>query len=312
LAAAYSDIYRPGTELLIVVDAGESDCVQQQLLVEQLQSLRRQGFILMIANNEQTALEIARQRASIYEAFFLTPMGAIVDRDGRRVSLLDEHELQSMDELGEGHPTIPVAGGIGLQAKVLREMVSHIRKAAVTRTDGLQKEMRTSEGSGTLCYHSSALGCSRISSAEAELFRQVHEQNVESGSFRKRDGQELEKLVQNAYAVRVKKAAIGFFSLRPHDDGWVELSAVSALLKNGAGKRVMESATEQARAMGGAPLFALSNEGLIGFFTKHGMTHRGRVSELRHADDVPRFVREYSVPERNPQVFTLTLSQSTP
>jgi N-acetylglutamate synthase-like GNAT family acetyltransferase len=303
-AHAYEDVYRPGTELLIALENEETNHERQEVLFAQLRNLYRQGLILTLAGNDEAALQIAKNRQSIYEAFFLTSGGGIVTREGKRLSLLSHEELDEMLDQGERHPHVNVSGDVGKRIGTIRAMLDGIGKVAVTSAEDWEKEMRTSDGGGTLCYHSSTLSCAPMSPAEEMLFRNVHDKNVSTGAFRPRTEAELQELMKRAYAVRVKKAAIGFFALKPHDDGWVELSAVSALLKNGAGKRLMDSAAEQVRHQGGAPLFALTSPELIDFFARNGMTHRGTVEELRAAPDVPRFVKDYAVAGRNPHVFT--------
>lgn len=251
-------------------------------------------------NADEIALKIAEQRKALYAAFFLTPTGGVIGRDGKRVSLLDEQELEEITRLAATHPTVPVDGGMKLKLEIAEEMIRLMVKTAITRTDQLEREMRTSEGSGTLCYHSSMLGSSPIEPHEKSLFRAIHAKNVESKAFRKRSEDEVEELLANAYTTRVKKAAIGFFALKTHKDGTVELSAVSAPRRNGTGKHVMQSALQ---LRPGEPMYALSNEGLIDFFTKNGLLHLGKVSVLRHKADMPALVREYAIPDRDPEVF---------
>lgn len=259
---------------------------------------------LVNVNTDDSALCIARQNPALYEAFFLTEEGCIRNKEWKPVSLLDEGDMRKI--VSGSHESIDAADGMRVKAENIAKMIDVIGKVAVTNIDGLLKEISTWQGSGTLCYRSDLLSHSPLNPSEHDLFRDIHADEVKNGWFRERSPDAVEELLGRAYAVRIKGAPIGFFSLIPHDGEWTELSAISKLLENGVGRRAVASAHTLMAERKGKKLFALStNPDLVRFFTGCGFTHHGKVSECRDKDGMPPFVRAYDKPDRDPEVYLL-------
>lgn len=253
-------------------------------------------------NADDIARCIALQyQHEIEELIFLTNKGGVEDTKGRIVPVLTDAKIDAI--LRHEDREIVADGGMEKKLAEIRRSIDIIGKVVITKTSALRAEIEQWMGSGTLCIDSKQLSTSPMRFVEEPIFDTVYRTNVETGTFRERNANDVLALKTHHRMLRIKNSPLGGFSLVPRSQ-WLELSTLWAgTIGNGIGRILCDTAIDEA---GKRPLYALStNKDAIYMFREHPQfIDAGPLSYARQAmAPLPEHLTHYDVSERNPRVF---------
>lgn len=174
--------------------------------------------------------------------------------------------------------------------------------------EGLLAEVFSNEGIGTLIHANEYQAIRKARKKDAQAIHRLIAKSVANDELLKRTRAEIERQAEDFFVFELDREPVGCFALHPFaDKKMAELAClcVDPRYENqGIGKRLMQFAENQARAIGYQTLFCLSTQAFNFFLQKGGFSPGS-------PDDLPPNRREkYDKSGRNSLVLVKTLKPS--
>ncbi|RIL05305.1 MAG: hypothetical protein DCC71_10850 [Proteobacteria bacterium] len=220
-------------------------------------------------------------RLGFFKLIWIHPQGGVRAPGGERLSFVHQEELRAL----LAHPRRIGRERRALLREVDRLLAGGIAAVNVCTLDGLEEELFTYSGSGTLFTRKRYIAVRDLGLDDFDAAYDLIGRGVRDGYLAPRPAAEVDRILASGFGAFVEGSHLsGIGALLPHDDRSGEIASLYTLtrfLGEGVGQHLVRYALRQARAMRLRSVFACTTRDRVGlFFERQGFE---RVS----ADDLP-------------------------
>jgi N-acetylglutamate synthase-like GNAT family acetyltransferase len=238
-----------------------------------LRASRRVGICVKGADSFARASGRIAVRLGVKKLVWIDDAGALLDREGRRLSFVDLDELRAM--LREAPP-----GGDARRRGMLQE-IEAVLGAGLPAVNlcslaGLADELFTYAGSGTLFTRERYVAVRHLGIDDFDAAADLIARGVAEGYLAPRAPEEVERVLANGFGAFVEgRHLAGIGALLCHGDAKVgeiaSLYTLTRFLGEGIGAHLVTFACDRARELGCAFVVAVTtSERVAGFFEGNG------------------------------------------
>ncbi len=295
-AASFSEPLFPadpdgGKRRTIVVEVEEGSDETDLAVLLRLWSLLRGGPIAVLRLPQGTWVDMATtavrlaSRLKVHKLVLVDPKGGV--GPGKPLSFLDESVLETLLEEGEAE-----WAGLGHRRPLIDAiragLLGGIPSINLCTLEGLERELYTYEGSGTLFTLEDYCRVERVGIDDFREVESLLERGQREGFLKIRSRQEIGQILFTGFGATIGSghlAGVGSLLCEPFlEDNVGEIVALYTINRfagEGVGAKLLARLLEEARARGLASVFACTTERRAAqFFARHGFHQVG-------PDDVP-------------------------